>query len=112
MRYLKLESLERETLEQCYRNHSKFHVRQRCQALLLSDEGWQVKDIAKLFKVRTRTVYDWMNRWTDMGIVGVMILPGRGLKPALSINDEDLVETVKKSPKFCSKPEEICSRTH
>lgn len=96
MRYVKLDTHERETLENGYRNHPKFHVRQRCHALLLSDEGWQVKDIAKLFNVRTRTIYEWMNRWTSMGIIGVMILPGRGLKTKLSIDDEAIVETVKK----------------
>jgi hypothetical protein len=37
-----------------------------------------------------------MNRWQEKGIVDLMILPGRGLKPKLSVKDEQLVETVKK----------------
>ena len=96
MRYVRLDSLERITLECGYKNHPKSHFRQRCQCLLLSDEGWSVKDIAKLFHTRTRTIYAWMDRWENMGIVGLMILPGRGVKPKLSILDKELTEIVKK----------------
>ena len=96
MRYVELSQTERKTLEEGYRNHVKSHVRQRCQALLLSDEGWKVTEIACLHHVRTRTIYSWMNRWETLGIVGMMILPGRGLKPRLSVEDERLVAKVKK----------------
>lgn len=96
MRYIKLTDSERSTLEEGYKYHAKFHVRQRCQSLLLSDEGWPVKQIAQLHQVRTRTIYTWMNRWQDLGLVGVMILPGRGVKPKLSAQDQGIVEVVKK----------------
>lgn len=96
MRHIKLTHSERETLEECYKHHSKSHVRQRCQSLLLSNEGWQVKHISCLHQVRTRTIYTWMNRWASIGLVGVMILPGRGLKPKLSVQDKTVVEVVKK----------------
>ena len=46
MRYTKLKTGERATLELAYKNHSKFHVRQRSHSLLLSDEGMQVYEIA------------------------------------------------------------------
>lgn len=98
MRYIQLNSIERATLKAGHKNHKKDHVRQRFQALLLSDEGWEVKAISRLCHVRTRTIYTWMDRWGDMGIVGLMVLPGQGKKPKLSIKDKDLVETVKKKP--------------
>ena len=98
MRYTELTSAERITLEEGYKNHTKFHVRQRYQALLLSDEGWKVPEIARLHHVRTRTIYTWMNRWQDLGLAGLMILPGRGVKPKLSVEDERIVEMVKKKP--------------
>jgi transposase len=96
MRYIELSTTEKETLENGHRNHSKSHFRQRCQALMLSNEGWQVKQIAELNHVRTRTIYTWMNRWQDKGVAGLMILPGRGLKPKLSVEDEPMVAMVKK----------------
>lgn len=109
MRYIKLSASERETLEQGYKNHSKSHFRQRCQTMLLSDTGWQAKHLAILYDIRSRTIYTWMDRWETMGIVGLMILPGRGLKPELSIHDSELVETIKKSPQVRSKLKEIGS---
>jgi transposase len=104
MRFSTLTPEEKETLEQGYRNHPKFHVRQRFHSILLSNDGWQVKDIAKLYNTRTRTIYTWMDRWRNMGIVGLMILPGRGLKPCLSITDKNVVDTVKKNFGLCAKP--------
>lgn len=97
MRYLTLGSWERKTLEEGYCHHPKHHFRQRCHALLLSDEGQTVPQIAKLFKTRTRTIYTWMNRWQNTGIVGLMILPGRGLKSKFSTHDSNLVGLIKKS---------------
>lgn len=97
MRQVDLTKSERETLQNGYKYHTKAHFRQRCHALLLSDEGWQIKQIAKLYHTRSRSIYTWMDRWRDMGIVGLMILPGRGLKAKLSLEDKDLVELVKKN---------------
>ncbi len=96
MRTIKLTNIEKETLEHCFKNHEKAHVRNRAHCLLLMDENWTVKQLAKLYHVRTRTIYTWLNRWQTMGIVGLMILPGRGGKPQLDVNDESLVNTVKK----------------
>lgn len=97
MRYIQLNQTEKETLENAFKSHSKSHFRRRCHALLLSNEGWEVKAIAELYHIRTRSIYTWMDRWRDMGIVGLMILPGRGLRPRLSAMDSTLVETVKKN---------------
>ena len=62
MRYVELSKSERETLAEGYKNHVKSHVRERCQALLLSDAGWKVPEISRLHKVRTRTIYTWTSR--------------------------------------------------
>ncbi len=91
MRYVKLKEEERETLKHGYRNHKKHHIRQRCHSLLLSNEGMKVKEIASLFSVRTRTIYFWMDRWEQMGLCGLWIQPGRGLKPTLKVEDAGLV---------------------
>lgn len=98
MRYIKLTKSERVTLEWCFKNHPKSHVRIRCQSLLLSDEGWRVKQIAMIHHTRSRTIYTWFDRWDDLGIVGLMILQGRGIKPKLKITDASLVEAIKKKP--------------
>lgn len=109
MRNISLEANERKTLEDCYNNRPKSHVRKRAQSLLLSDEGWAVKQIASLHQTRTRTIYTWYDRWEKMG-VGLLILSGRGLKPKLSITNEDLVKVVKKSRDIFKKPPTLCQR--
>jgi len=61
---------ERQTLEEGYRNSVKSHFRIRCQNMLMSDAGYKVKEIAKLHKVRTRTIYTWIDKWESIGIAG------------------------------------------
>lgn len=96
MRYNELTSGEKETLDHGFRNHPKFHVRKRFHAILLSAQEWQVKDIADLYHIRTRTIYTWFDNWRDYGIAGLFIQPGRGLKATLSINDKNVIENIKK----------------
>ena len=98
MRIIELTKSERETLEHCFKYHPKAHVRKRAQSLLLLDENWTIKQVATLHHIRTRTIYTWLDRWQNMGIIGLMILSGRGLKPKLKITDESLIEIVKKKP--------------
>lgn len=101
-RYINLTETERITLEEGYRNHSKHPFRQRCRALLLSDSGKSCKELAALFGVRSRTIYTWMNRWEQKGIVGLMTQKGQGRPPVLKITDVQTVAIVKKNNKVCS----------
>jgi len=96
MRKIDLSSSEFLMLSSGLKHHPKAHVRNRFQALLLSNEGWKIKDIAKLLKVRTRTIYTWMDNWNKDGVCGLFISTGRGRKPLLNINNVELVELVKK----------------
>lgn len=59
----------------------------------------QVKEIAALFSVRTRTIYFWMDRWEQMGLCGLWIQSGRGLKAALAVEDAQVVSLGKKKPR-------------
>lgn len=99
MRNIKLTISEQQTLQEGYKNHPKAHFRLRCHALLLSDEGMTVQSIMKITKTRSRTIYTWMDRWEKMGIVGLTILRGRGVKAKLSEKDENVVTLIKKSKK-------------
>ena len=92
MRYLKLKDLEAQTLREGYENHPKFHMRNRCHALLLSFEGVTIPTIKSILNTRRRTVYSWMNRWEEKGIVGLMSAPGRGVKSKLSEEHKDQIK--------------------
>lgn len=96
MRHIKpLSPVEKTTLEEGSRNSKKHHFRTRCQSILMSAEGYKVPDIAKLFKVRTRTIYTWFDRWEQMGIAGLMIFSGRGVKAKLNSSDEQQVAEIR-----------------
>lgn len=98
MRTIVLTSEEEQTLNEGFKHHPKFHVRKRFHTMLLSARGWKVKNIASLYKTRTRTIYTWMDRWEKEGVCGLYIKAGRGLKPTLDQSVEEVVELVKKSP--------------
>jgi len=99
MRNIKLTISEHQTLLEGYKNHPKAHFRLRCHALILSNEGMSVKSIMKITKTRSRTIYTWMDRWERMGVIGLTILQGRGIKATLSDKDKDLIDLIKKSKK-------------
>ncbi|MBC7922762.1 MAG: helix-turn-helix domain containing protein [Ferruginibacter sp.] len=83
MRYIELTSTEELTLQEAVRNHPNALFRQRSQALLLSHRNYGVPELARLYQVRTRTLYEWFSRWQSIGLVGLRITKGRGRKPIL-----------------------------
>jgi transposase len=84
------------TLQEAQKNSTKAHFRTRCYAIELSNRGKSVSYIADLLMTRTDTIYTWINRWESSGIVGLMILSGRGLKAKLRATLEASVELIKK----------------
>ena len=101
MRYVsKLTEFELVTLQEAQKNSMKVHFRNRCLAIELSSRGKSGVYIANLLSTRPETIYTWMNRWESMGITGLKILSGRGLKAKLDIllSEPELesVELIKK----------------
>lgn len=88
---------EKQTLEEGYRNSSKAHFRNRCHSILMSYEGHKVKEIARIYKVRTRTIYTWFDSWEAHGISGLIMAKGRGVKAKLDQLCEQQVNTLKEA---------------
>ena len=85
MKYkIHLTATELLTLQEAQKNSPKNHFRKRCHAIELLDRDKSVDYISDLLNIRQEAVYQWAKRWHTMGIVGLMILPGRGLKAPLS----------------------------
>jgi transposase len=88
------------TLQEAQKHHKKSHFRTRCEAIELSNRGKSVAYISDLLQTRPDTIYTWINRWEERGLVGLMIVPGRGIKAKLDIflieNDEESLELIKK----------------
>jgi hypothetical protein len=58
-KYIQLNQEEILTLQEGHKNHPCYQVRNRCQCLLLSHQGKEVKELAAIFSVISLTVYTW-----------------------------------------------------
>ena len=103
MRFITITELEHQTLMEGYKNHPSHSVRRRFHGLLLSSQGKPVKEIASIFGVRTRTIYDWMNKWETQGVAGILTKPGQGRPSILSVKDSTIVDLVKKNSTACAQ---------
>jgi transposase len=86
-RFIQLTSEETITLQEGMKNGIAHLFRKRCHCLILSSEGYEVKDLAQVLGVSPVTIYGWLNRWEEKGVVGLRDLPGRGRKPILTLAD-------------------------
>jgi transposase len=86
---------EKKTLESALRDHKKPHFRNRCQSIILLSEGMRVKQVAAIFKVRTRTIYSWVDNYKNIGFIGLLISPGRGLKGVMDYLEPAQIDLVK-----------------
>lgn len=91
---------EKWTLEEGHKNAKKAYFRNRCQCILLSSEGFEVKDLASIYKTRTRTIYDWLHRYKEDGFLGLKIKAGRGLKAPLKNLTQEQIEDIKEQVKL------------
>lgn len=72
------------TLQQAQKYSNKDYFRNHCLAIELRlSRHKSVAYIADLLQVRENAIYEWLTRWELMGIVGLMIFPGRGVKATL-----------------------------
>ena len=97
MRFVKLTEPELTTLQEGHKNGTQFQFRNRCQCLLLSNQGKTVSQLAQFFEVSKITIYSWFDGWEENGIVGLMNKPGRGRKPLLSLQNPRHVKSVKQA---------------
>ncbi len=109
-RHVVLSPSELATLENGYKNGSKFHFRIRCHSLILSSQGLKVTEIASFYKKDEETIRKWMNKWASQGLSGLMIAKGRGKKPALRECVKETVTLVKKNSRATSEVVEHSGR--
>ena len=60
--------------------------------MLLSNQGYEVKQIAVIFSVIPLTVYHWFTAWEKQGLVGLLTKPGQGRKPILLPSDQAAIQ--------------------
>lgn len=95
----KLSEQEVVTLSQGYKYGRAVDFRQRCQILLLSNRGYEVKQISDVLGVCSHTVYSTMKVWREQGIAGLIRKKGQGRKATLQVENTHHLEVVQKAVK-------------
>ena len=85
---------QKSLLEKGYKTGKSHLTRRKCQAILLSHSGKSVDELAVLFGVKAQSVYSWYKAWESEGIKGLELKPGRGRKPKLN-EDAEQVKRIK-----------------
>jgi transposase len=68
-------------------HHEKAYVRERAAAILKVGQGQTIKEVAHrglLRKRKEHAVKEWIVRYLQGGIAGLLVRSGRGRKPAFS----------------------------
>ena len=88
------------TLSEMHKKHPLYLSRRRSHAILLSYQRVSVPMICSIYNVCRQTVSTWFSKWKDLGISGLIDLPGRGRPSFLTeIQKNDVVKRVKESPR-------------
>lgn len=98
MRYIRtLTAEQRQALRAGHQKGQSHQYRNRCQAILLSAEGYSVQELAAMFQVKDLSVYQWFNRFEADGVAGLLNRSGKGRKPLLKLTNQVHLEVVSSS---------------
>ena len=70
----------------------------RAKIILLRSQGKTQEEIRKKLQISRRTVMKWVNRFAEQGIEGLNDAPGRGRKPWISDEINNLIITKATQP--------------
>jgi transposase len=75
-------------LQEGHKNGKQPVYRQRCQIILLKADGRSSADVGRIVGQCTMSVNNWVVRYKELGIAGLLTKTGRGRKPTLTIADD------------------------
>lgn len=93
MRYI--QGLSKETIRLLKRinKQSKYYqVRQRSHCILLSHQKYQIAELMKIFQVSRNTIYNWLNNWSELGLVGLYNRSGQGRKKIFNVAQQEKIK--------------------
>jgi len=100
-RYINIENKEEiEKLIRLKRSSKSRQERIRSGAIILSNEGVQIKDIAKKYNTTWRTIFSWFNGWEENGFKSLSRKQGGGRKAILNtaIHKEVVLKHIEENP--------------
>ncbi len=79
-------------LKRIYKYSIHHLVRQRAHCILLSYQGYTAPQLAEIFSVTLRTIYNWLNDWESDYLIGLYDAAGRGAKTKLLPAHESIIK--------------------
>ncbi len=102
-----LTEAEREKLTDLFNHHSSPRVRKRAHSILLSDRGFTIPEIVRIYQVDRDTVSHWFDRWQEKRFEGLSDKARSGRPPKLLIEEQKIViESLEEDPRAIKKAEE------
>lgn len=90
---------ERQLLRYLKEEGENARIRRRAHAVLLSDAGYTVNEVADICETDRDTVCSWISRWEARGPVGLADRPRAGAPPRLNESErEKVLEFIKEHP--------------
>jgi transposase len=90
---------DREVLRHLQDHGETPRIRRRAHAILLSDSGKSVSELAEIFGVRRNTVSSWLERWEAEGLQGLGDASRSGAPSILTKSEiKKVVKLIKKHP--------------
>ena len=87
-----LSNPEIQTLLDMQRFHFSRRARMRAHGIVLSHQGYSIKDIAAVYQISRYAVSAWIDRWQRSGLVGLYDRPRSGRPMRLSPAEQQQVE--------------------
>lgn len=66
--------------------------RTHAHALLLLNKGKSIQEVAEIFDVTERSIYNWIKKFKNEGIISLSRKAGAGRKTILNESDKDIIE--------------------
>lgn len=86
------------------RESKYYQVRDRAKCILLSYQGFAIKELIRIFKISRKTIYNWFTRWEDEKLPGLYNEKGRGRKAQFNKEEKQQIKDwVKEEPKALNK---------
>ena len=102
-----IEDLSQDTiqlLQKIYQKSKHHRVRQRAQCMLLSYQGYTIKELAHIFHVDRITIYNWFSNWESRRFAGLYDRKGKGRHPIFDQEQKEQIrQWVKLYPKNMNK---------
>jgi len=84
----------RQPLEDLYRHHASFALRQRAPAIRLNAKGFTIPPLHDIFGVDRDTVSAWITRFEQFGIDGLRDAPRSGRPPIYTEDEVHQLQTL------------------